>query len=85
MALRDSRELSPFIIWLNGDTHMHVAWSRIDVESSCALDPGLYKNKSKKWRESCRSNTTCSESAASGTQNTKRRRLSAMNSRKDAG
>lgn len=28
-----------------GDPHMHVAWSRIDTERMCAIDPGLYKNK----------------------------------------
>ena len=31
----------------NGDTHMHIAWSRIDLESLTAIDPGLYKNKMK--------------------------------------
>ena len=31
----------------NGDRHMHIAWSRIDVETLTALDPGLYKNKMK--------------------------------------
>lgn len=30
-----------------GDTHMHIAWSRIDLEQRRALDPGLYKNKLK--------------------------------------
>lgn len=30
-----------------GDTHMHVAWSRIDLEQRRARDPGLYKNKLK--------------------------------------
>ncbi len=34
-----------------GDRHMHVAWSRIDTEQMCAIDPGLYKNK---MRELCR-------------------------------
>ncbi len=31
----------------NGDTHMHIAWSRIDLASLTAIDPGLYKNKMK--------------------------------------
>jgi hypothetical protein len=31
----------------NGDTHMHIAWSRIDLEQRCAREPGLYKNKLK--------------------------------------
>ena len=31
----------------NGDTHMHIAWSRIDMETLTAIDPGLYKNKMK--------------------------------------
>lgn len=35
----------------NGETHMHVAWSRIDLETMTAIDPGLYKNKMK---ELCR-------------------------------
>src|SRR4051794_14507687 len=30
-----------------GNTHMHIAWSRIDLEQHCARDPGLYKNKLK--------------------------------------
>jgi len=30
-----------------GATHMHVAWSRIDLEDMRALDPGLYKNRLK--------------------------------------
>ena len=30
-----------------GETHMHVAWSRIDIEQMRAIDPGLYKNKLK--------------------------------------
>jgi hypothetical protein len=30
-----------------GDTHMHIAWSRIDLEQRRARDPGLYKNKLK--------------------------------------
>lgn len=30
-----------------GETHMHVAWSRIDLEDMRALDPGLYKFKLK--------------------------------------
>jgi hypothetical protein len=34
-----------------GETHMHVAWSRIDLASLTAIDPGLYKNKMK---ELCR-------------------------------
>lgn len=29
----------------NGDRHAHIAWSRIDTERMCAIDPGLYKNK----------------------------------------
>ena len=29
----------------DGETHMHVAWSRIDLETMTAIDPGLYKNK----------------------------------------
>jgi hypothetical protein len=32
-------------------THMHVAWSRIDLETMKAIDPGLYKNRLK---EVCR-------------------------------
>jgi MobA/VirD2-like, nuclease domain len=35
----------------NGETHMHVAWSRIDLDTMKAIDPGLYKNKLK---ELCR-------------------------------
>jgi hypothetical protein len=35
----------------DGETHMHVAWSRIDLETMRAIDPGLYKNKLK---ETCR-------------------------------
>jgi hypothetical protein len=31
----------------NGETHMHIAWSRIDLETMRAIDPGLYKNKLK--------------------------------------
>ncbi len=31
----------------DGETHMHVAWSRIDLETMTAIDPGLYKNKMK--------------------------------------
>jgi len=31
----------------NGDRHMHVAWSRIDLVSLTAIDPGLYKKKMK--------------------------------------
>jgi len=31
----------------NGDTHMHIGWSRIDLASLTAIDPGLYKNKMK--------------------------------------
>ena len=34
-----------------GETHMHIAWSRIDLASLRAIDPGLYKNKMK---ELCR-------------------------------
>src|SRR3954462_6631269 len=30
-----------------GNTHMHIAWSRIDLEQRRAHDPGLYKNKLK--------------------------------------
>src|SRR3954471_7699020 len=30
-----------------GNTHMHIAWSRIDLEQHRARDPGLYKNKLK--------------------------------------
>ena len=30
-----------------GNTHMHIAWSRIDLEQQRARDPGLYKNKLK--------------------------------------
>jgi hypothetical protein len=29
----------------DGTTHMHMAWSRIDLETMRAIDPGLYKNK----------------------------------------
>ena len=32
----------------DGNTHMHIAWSRIDAEHMRALDPGLYKKKLKK-------------------------------------
>src|SRR5262249_31939453 len=35
----------------DGTTHLHIAWSRIDAEQGCAIDPGLYKNKLK---ELCR-------------------------------
>jgi Relaxase/Mobilisation nuclease domain len=31
----------------DGWTHMHIAWSRIDLETMKAIDPGLYKNKLK--------------------------------------
>ena len=31
----------------DGDRHMHIAWSRIDLASLTAIDPGLYKNKMK--------------------------------------
>jgi hypothetical protein len=31
----------------DGETHMHIAWSRIDMVSLTAIDPGLYKNKMK--------------------------------------
>jgi hypothetical protein len=34
-----------------GETHMHIAWSRIDLASLKVIDPGLYKNKMK---ELCR-------------------------------
>src|SRR5271165_6027286 len=27
------------------EKHMHIAWSRIDLESLTAIDPGLYKKK----------------------------------------
>jgi hypothetical protein len=30
-----------------GNTHMHIVWSRIDLEQRRARDPGLYKNKLK--------------------------------------
>lgn len=30
-----------------GETHMHIAWSRIDLEKMRALDPGLFKFKLK--------------------------------------
>lgn len=35
----------------DGQEHMHLAWSRIDVETMRAIDPGLYKRKLK---EVCR-------------------------------
>ncbi len=35
----------------DGETHMHIAWSRIDLDTMKAIDPGLYKNKLK---EICR-------------------------------
>jgi hypothetical protein len=35
----------------SGETHMHIAWSRIDLEQMKAIDPGLYKNQLK---ELCR-------------------------------
>lgn len=31
----------------DGESHMHLAWSRIDQVSLTAIDPGLYKNKMK--------------------------------------
>jgi hypothetical protein len=31
----------------NGDRHLHVAWSRIDLDQMRAIDPGLYKNQLK--------------------------------------
>jgi hypothetical protein len=31
----------------DGESHMHIAWSRIDLASLTAIDPGLYKNKMK--------------------------------------
>ncbi len=31
----------------DGESHMHIAWSRIDLDSLTAIDPGLYKNKMK--------------------------------------
>ena len=31
----------------SGESHMHIAWSRIDLETLTAIDPGLYKNKMK--------------------------------------
>lgn len=31
----------------DGATHLHIAWSRIDLEHECAIDPGLYKLKLK--------------------------------------
>jgi hypothetical protein len=31
----------------NGNTHIHIAWSRTDLEQRRARDPGLYKNKLK--------------------------------------
>ncbi len=34
-----------------GEKHMHIAWSRIDLESLTAIDPGLYK---KKMKQLCR-------------------------------
>ncbi|HEY1747983.1 MAG TPA: relaxase/mobilization nuclease domain-containing protein [Xanthobacteraceae bacterium] len=34
-----------------GEKHLHIAWSRIDLEQMKAIDPGLYKNKLK---ELCR-------------------------------
>ena len=30
-----------------GEMHMHIAWSRIDLDEMRAIDPGLYKNKLK--------------------------------------
>ena len=33
-----------FHIAQDGETHLHVAWSRIDTEAMRAIDPGLYKN-----------------------------------------
>lgn len=32
---------------LTGEKHLHIAWSRIDLEEMRAIDPGLYKNKLK--------------------------------------
>jgi hypothetical protein len=32
---------------VDGSTHLHVGWSRIDAEEGRAIDPGLYKNKLK--------------------------------------
>jgi hypothetical protein len=31
----------------DGATHLHIAWSRVDIEHECAIDPGLYKLKLK--------------------------------------
>lgn len=31
----------------SGEQHLHVAWSRIDLEAMRSIDPGLYKNKLK--------------------------------------
>jgi uncharacterized membrane protein len=31
----------------DGETHMHIGWSRIDTENMCAIDPGLFKKKLK--------------------------------------
>jgi len=31
----------------DGETHLHIAWSRHDLEHDRAIDPGLYKNKLK--------------------------------------
>lgn len=31
----------------DGATHLHIAWSRVDLEHECAIDPGLYKLKLK--------------------------------------
>ena len=31
----------------DGESHMHIAWSRIDLASLTVIDPGLYKNKMK--------------------------------------
>jgi hypothetical protein len=43
-----ARMVSFHIEEATGDKHLHVAWFRVDLEKERAIDPGLYKNKSKR-------------------------------------
>ena len=45
---------SPSITTGSGERHLHIAWSRIDLEQMRAIDPGLYKNKLKEIAASSR-------------------------------
>ena len=51
LGFQDQPRAVAFHHLANGETHMHLAWSRIDLEHECAIDPGLYKLKLK---EVCR-------------------------------